>query len=92
MPDGNNAQDKTQELQNKLYRAAKRSPTRRFHALYDRIYRRDFLERAWKEVRRKQGAPGVDGITIQDIEEQGVEGFLDDLHAELRDGSYRPCR
>jgi RNA-directed DNA polymerase len=90
MPDGNNAQDKTQELQNKLYRAAKRSPTRRFHALYDRIYRRDFLERAWKEVRRNQGAPGVDGITIQDIEEQGVENFLDDLHAELRDGSYRP--
>lgn len=90
MPDGNNAQDKTQELQDKLYRAAERSPTRRFHALYDRIYRRDFLERAWKEVRRNQGAPGVDGITIQDIEEQGVESFLDDLHAELRDGSYRP--
>lgn len=90
MAKANNAHDKTQELQNKLYRAAKRSPNRRFHALYDRIYRRDLLERAWSEVRANQGAPGVDGVTIQDIEEQGVEVFLDDLAQQLQDGNYRP--
>jgi RNA-directed DNA polymerase len=90
MAKANNARDKTQELQTKLYRAAKRSPNRRFHVLYDRIYRRDFLERAWNEVRANQGAPGVDGVTISDIEEQGVEAFLDDLQRDLEDGTYRP--
>lgn len=90
MAKANHAHDKTQELQTKLYRAAKRSPNRRFHALYDRIYRRDFLERAWNEVRANQGAPGVDGVTIQDIEDQGVEAFLDDLAQQLQDGNYRP--
>jgi RNA-directed DNA polymerase len=86
----NNALDKTHELQRKLYQAAKRSSTRRFHALYDRVHRRDFLERGWNEVRHNQGASGVDGVTIQDIEEQGVEGFLDELQTELQNGTYRP--
>jgi RNA-directed DNA polymerase len=90
MADANNVEDKTHELQRKLYQAAKRSPTRHFHALYDRIHRRDFLERGWNEVRRNQGAPGVDGVVISDIEEQGVGGFLDELQAELRNGTYRP--
>jgi RNA-directed DNA polymerase len=90
MAKANNAHDKTHELRRKLYQAAKRSPNRRFHALYDRIYRRDFLERAWNEVRANQGAPGVDGVSISDIEEQGVEDFLDDLDRQLQDGSYRP--
>jgi hypothetical protein len=50
----NDTHDKTRELQRKLYRAAKRSPARRFHALYDKVYRRDVLERAWEEVRRNR--------------------------------------
>jgi group II intron reverse transcriptase/maturase len=86
----NDALDKTRELQRKLYLAAKRSPSRRFHALYDKVHRRDFLGRGWDEVRRNRGAPGVDGVTIDDIEERGVEEFLDGLAAELRDGTYRP--
>src|SRR3972149_11878811 len=83
-------QDKVRELQVKLYLAAKRSPTRRFHALWDRIHRRDVLERAWQRVRENRGAPGIDGITITQIEEMGVDGFLDELQAELREGRYRP--
>lgn len=86
----NTVEDKTEDLREKLYRAAERSPDRRFHALYDRIYRRDILERAWNEVRANHGAAGVDGITIEDIEEGGVESFLDALQQQLQGGTYRP--
>ena len=59
----NTEQDKVRELQVKLYLAAKRSPARRFHALWDRIHRRDVLERAWLKVRENRGAAGVDAGT-----------------------------
>jgi group II intron reverse transcriptase/maturase len=92
MPSGANTvkQDKVRELQVKLYLAAKRSPKRRFHALWDRIHRRDVLERAWQVVRENRGAAGVDRITIAQIEENGVEAFLDELQAELKEQRYRP--
>ena len=82
--------DKVRELQVKLYLAAKRSPGRRFHALWDRIHRRDVLERAWRKVRENRGAAGVDRITIAQIEEQGADAFLDQLEAELKEERYRP--
>jgi RNA-directed DNA polymerase len=92
MPSGaNNTElDKVRELQVKLYLAAKRSPERRFHALWDRIHRRDVLERAWLKVRANRGAAGVDRTTITEIEERGVEAFLAELEAELREQRYRP--
>jgi RNA-directed DNA polymerase len=86
----NNTLDSTRALQHKLYLAAKRSPKRRFHALFDRVHRKDVLRRAWLEVRANQGAPGVDAVTIADIEAAGVEDFLDAVAVSLRDGSYRP--
>jgi RNA-directed DNA polymerase len=89
----NATDDKVRDLQDKLYQAAKRSPTRRFHALYDKVHRRDFLWRAWVGVARKGGAPGVDGVTIAQIEQGGVDGvraFLDTLASEFEDGTYRP--
>lgn len=89
----NTTQDKVQELQDKLYQAAEQSPTRRFHALYDKVHRADFLWRAWVNVARNGGAPGVDGVTIARIEEGGVQGvraFLDELATELEAGTYRP--
>ncbi|MDQ3575335.1 MAG: hypothetical protein M3404_10535 [Actinomycetota bacterium] len=61
--------DKVAELQRALYRAAKASPDRRFHALYDKVHRRDVLWRAWVNVARNGGAAGVDGVTITMIEE-----------------------
>jgi len=82
--------DKTRELQRALYRAAKASPERRFHALYDKVYREDVLSRAWQEVKRNAGAAGVDEQTIEQIEQRGVEGFLSELANELRKGQYRP--
>ncbi len=84
------SRDKVRELQVKLYLAAKRSPSRRFHALWDRIHRRDVLQRAWQQVRENRGSAGVDRITIAQIEAQGVEMFLDELEAELREQRYRP--
>jgi len=61
-------QDKSRELQRKLYLEAKRSRNRRFHALYDRIFRPDILRQAWEEVRRNGGSAGEDGVTIDDVE------------------------
>src|SRR6266702_2452221 len=86
----NRTRDKTREFQRTLYRAAKASATRRFHALFDKVYREDILRRAWREVRANAGAAGVDGQTISDIEQRGVDAFLVALAADLRKGKYRP--
>jgi len=77
-------------LQHALYRAAKADPGRRFHALYDKIRRRDVLWRAWVAVRRNNGAPGIDKITLAGVEEYGVDRLLGELASELRERRYRP--
>jgi RNA-directed DNA polymerase len=86
----NHIRDKTRELQRALYRAAKASASRRFHALYDKVTREDILARAWREVRANAGAAGVDGQTISLIEQYGVDQFLEELAADLQEGRYRP--
>ena len=83
-------QDMSRELQRRLYLAAKRSRNRRFHALYDRIVRPDVLWRAWEEVRANRGAPGVDGISIEEVEAAGVETYLVELARDLKAHRYRP--
>jgi len=83
--------DASRALQRVLYRSAKQDPNRRFHALYDKVARSDILWWAWDEVRRNRGAPGVDGVTIQHVEASGVAGFLQELAALLRAGTYRPA-
>src|SRR5690349_4599374 len=82
-------QVKVRELQRTLYRAAKADPGRRFHALYDKVYRRDVLERAWELVRRNRGAAGIDKQTIADVEEYGIATLLDELAADLKQESWR---
>ncbi|WP_429417828.1 hypothetical protein [Nocardia sp. GAS34] len=77
-------------MQRALYRAAKADPRRRFHALRDKVFRRDVLWHAWVTVRRNSGAPGIDKTTLAEVEEYGVERLLDELAAELRAGTYRP--
>jgi RNA-directed DNA polymerase len=81
---------KVRELQRKLWAAAKRSPNRRFHALYDRIWRGDVLQEAWKRVRKNKGAAGIDKVTLAAVEEYGAERLLAELQRDLREGSYRP--
>lgn len=89
-PDGRRPRDKVRELQRRLWVAAKRAPGRRFHALYDHISRSDVLLEAWRRVRRNKGAAGVDGQSIRDVEQRGVELFLEEIASELRAGRYRP--
>jgi group II intron reverse transcriptase/maturase len=87
----NDPKDKVRELQRTLWRAAKQSRGRRFHALYDRIYRSDVLWEAWSRVRGNHGAAGVDGETIAAIEQRGVAGFLEEIQGDLKAGRYRPA-
>lgn len=82
--------DKVRRLQRKLYVAAKRQEGRRFHALYDRIHRSDVLWEAWHRVRRNKGAAGVDGITLEAVEQYGVARLLVELGHELHAGTYEP--
>ena len=82
--------DPVRALQHALYRVAKADPGRRFHALRDKVFRRDVLWRAWVMVYRNQRAPGIDKTTLADVEQYGVTRLLDELAAELREGRYRP--
>ncbi len=89
-PRGRRPVDKVRGLQRRLWVAAKRAPGRRFHALYDRIYRGDVLWEAWKRVRQNRGAAGLDAQTIAAVEQGGVERFIEELGDRLRAGKYRP--
>ncbi len=82
-----------QALQRVLYRSAKQDPTRRFHALYDKLTRSDVMWEAWVNVAKNQGAPGIDGVSIDDIKgrgPEGIESFLEELAEEVRAEIYRP--
>lgn len=83
--------DKVRGLQRALYAAAKRAPQRKFHALYDRIFRDDVLREAWERVKANQGSAGVDGMSIRQVEDEiGVDVFLAEIGEALRAKRYRP--
>jgi group II intron reverse transcriptase/maturase len=88
-PGGDELRDKVRQLQRQLWAAAKRAPGRRFHALYDQIWRYDVLQEAWRRVRSNRGAAGVDRQSIGSVEQYGVQRFLQELGSMLRAGEYR---
>ncbi len=81
---------KIRELQIKLYRKAKNEPGFRFYQLYDKVYREDILNHAYRLVRANAGAPGVDGESFQDIESKDLEQWVNGLGEELRNRTYEP--
>ena len=82
--------EKSRQLQRRLYLAAKKNRNRRFHALYDRIIRPDVLWRAWDEVKANGGSAGVDGVSLEEVERQGVALFLEAIAGDLKAGRYKP--
>lgn len=83
--------EKIRTFQRKLYARAKQEPGYRFYALYDKVYRADLLQHAYRLVRSKRGAPGIDGVSFATIEaEGGIEAFLEGLAEEVKDKTYRP--
>jgi RNA-directed DNA polymerase len=82
--------EKVRKLQAALHAKAKGSPTYRFYALYDKVYREDILLFAYRCCKANGGAPGVDGQGFADIEEYGLERWLGELAGELRSKAYRP--
>lgn len=81
--------ERIRTLQRRLYAKAKKEPQFRFYTLYDKIYRWDILEHAYHRARANAGAPGVDGVTFEQIEAAGVETFMRAIQRELQEGTYR---
>jgi len=82
--------DKIRQLQKKLYLKAKQEPDYRFYLLYDKVYREDILSHAWQLVREHNGASGVDGVSCENIEAQGVAEWLAGIRKELHEQTYKP--
>jgi RNA-directed DNA polymerase len=81
--------EKLSLLRRKLNQKALREPKFRFYVLYDRIYRWDTLQAAYRLVRRNGGKPGIDGVSFSSLEKSGVESFLREIQCSLQEKTYR---
>lgn len=81
---------KIRDLQQALYRRAKKEPKFRFYALYDKVYRKDMLEHAYALAKANAGAPGPDGKSFEEIAQSGADALLEELHEELKTKRYKP--
>ena len=81
-----------QDLRRRIYVKAKAEPSWRFWGLYVHVCKRETLRESYRMAKKKDGAPGIDGVTFDAIEGRGMEGFLGELRTELITGQYRPKR
>ena len=81
-----------QDLRRKIYLKAKSDKTWRFWGLYVHVCKMETLQWAYRDAKKNNGAPGIDGVTFDDIEKAGVEAFLEQIQNELVSGTYRPMR
>src|ERR1043165_6247896 len=81
-----------QDLRRSLYVKAKAEPTWRFWGLYVHVCKKETLDKAYRMAKENDGAPGIDGVTFEAIEEKGVERFLEQIRDELVSNAYRPMR
>ena len=83
-----------QELRTRIGEKAKAEPQHRFWGLYTHVWKLDVLREAYRLAKQNHGAPGVDGVTFEQVEREGVEPLLESLSRELREKSYEPlpCR
>ena len=81
-----------QDLRRSLYVKAKAEPTWRFWGLYVHVCKRETLYEAYQMAKENDGAPGIDGVTFEAIEESGVESFLEQIRDDLVSNTYRPMR
>jgi len=81
-----------QELRRKIYMKAKADKVHRFWGLYVHVCKQNTLLEAYQMVKRNNGAPGIDGMTFDDIEQSGVQNFIENIQEELVNGTYQPCR
>jgi len=82
--------EQIQELRTKLYQKAKQDSEFRFYALYDKVYRKDILEYAYRLVKANKGAPGIDGVSFEAVEGEGAERYLEQIAEELKNKTYKP--
>jgi len=81
-----------QDLRRRLYVKAKAEPSWRFWGLYAHVCKHETLQEAYRLAKANNGAPGIDGVTFEAIEAGGLDAFIDQLHQELVERTYRPLR
>ena len=79
-----------QDLKKRIGARAKTAPTHRFWGIFVHMTRYETLEAAYREAKRNRGAPGIDGVTFEQVEAEGADELLRQLGGELRNGTYNP--
>jgi len=82
--------ERVSTLQGKLYQKAKQEKSYRFYVLYDKMFIPYMLGEAWKQVSSNDGSAGIDGMSIKDVKEYGIEEYLSEIGEELRKQTYKP--